>query len=40
MLTNSIKYVRKLTVTKCFDRPIIVDYVRPIYLTESTYFYK
>ena len=39
-LTNSIKYFHKLAVTKYFDRLIILDYVGPINLTESTYSYK
>ena len=40
-LTDSVQnVVRKSAVTKCFDRLIILDYVRPINLTESTYSYK
>ena len=40
-LTESVQnVVRKSAVTKSFDRPIILDYVRPINLTESTYSYK
>ena len=40
-LTDSVQnVVRKSTVTKCFDRLIILDYVRPINLTESNYSYK
>ena len=34
-LTNSLQnIVRKSSVTKCFDRLIILDYVRPIHLIE------
>jgi len=40
-LTDSVQnIVRKSAVTECFDRLIILDYVRPINLTESTYSYK
>ena len=40
-LTNSIRnIVRKLAVTKCLDRLVTLDCVRPKNLTESTYSYK
>ena len=38
--TNNVRnIVRKLAVTKCLDRLVILDCVRPKNLTESTYSY-